>query len=276
MIEIMSAALPWWQECATCQTIEDMMLNRRQAILTGCATCAAFAGLWSSGRAASEAPSEEIHGPGYVLRYAGSIREAIMMGKRDAVLDLRSLKGKPHLWALGALAGLTGEITIADGHSLLVRVSAGSMQMIESYEGEATICVWAEVPSWQTISVPPDVRTYLELEIFVGHAGKRAGLIQAFPFVVTGKPKEIDFHVINARRDTLPGMAAHQSIQIPFAAYQSEATLVGFWSSQHEGIFTPRGSKMHVHFQSKDNKASGHVQTLELTQGEMTLRLPQA
>jgi len=223
------------------------------------------------------ASKDEIHGPGYVLRYAGSIREAIMMGKRDAVLDLRTLRGKPDLWGLGALAGLTGEVTIADGQSLLARVGTGrSIQVTEGYDGDATICVWAEVPSWQTTSVPPDIRTYSELEIFVGDAGKKAALSQAFPFVVTGQPTRIDFHVVDAKPNTLPGMPAHQAIQIPFESHQLEATLVGFWSNRHEGIFTPKGSKMHVHFQSRDNKASGHAQGVDLTQSEMTLRLPKA
>jgi len=225
--------------------------------------------------AASYASTDEIRGPGYVLRHIGSIREAIMMGKRDAVLDLRTLKGKPHLWGLGALGGLTGEVTIADGLSLLARVGSDrSIQVTEGYDGDATICVWAEVPSWQTTPVPPDIRTYSEFEIFVGDAGKKAALSQAFPFVVTGRPKQIDFHVIDAKPNTLPGMAAHQAIQIPFEAHQSGATLVGFWSSQHEGIFTPKGSKMHVHFQSKNHNASGHVQGVDLMQSEMTLRLP--
>jgi hypothetical protein len=82
--------------------------------------------------AAAYAPTDEIRGPGYVLRYAGSIREAIMTGKRDAVLDLRTLKGTSHLWGLGALGGLTGEITIADGLSLLARVGTNrSIQVTE-------------------------------------------------------------------------------------------------------------------------------------------------
>jgi len=251
------------------------MLNRRHLLLTGCATCAALASVRSLGMAAAFAPTNEIRGPGYILRYTGSIREAIMMGRRDAVLDLRTLKGRPHLWSLGALGGLSGEITIADGLSLLARVGTDhSIQVTEGYDGDATICVWAEVPSWQTTPVPPDIRSYSELETFVGHAGKKAGLSQAFPFVVTGRPKQIAFHVVDAKLDTVPGLAAHQGIQIPFEAHQSEATLVGFWSSQHEGIFTPKGSKMHVHFQSKDDKASGHVQDVDLMQSETTLRLP--
>jgi hypothetical protein len=104
-----------------------------------------------------------------------------MMGKRDAVLDLRTLKGTSHLWGLGALGGLTGEITIADGLSLLARVGTNrSIQVTESYDGDATICVWAEVPSWQTTPVPPDIRTYSELE---------AALTQGLPFRRDGTAK---------------------------------------------------------------------------------------
>jgi hypothetical protein len=52
-----------------------------------------------------------------------------------------------------------------------------------------------------------------------------------------------------------------------------EVTLVGFWSSQHQGIFTPMGTNMHAHFQTRDNKVSGHVQDLKLAQG-LKLALP--
>jgi hypothetical protein len=103
---------------------------------------------------------------------------------------------------------LTSEITIADGLSLLARVGADrSIQVTESYHGNATICVSAEVPSWQTMPGPPDIRTYSELEIFVGNAGKKAALSQAFPFVVTGKPKQVDFHVVDNKPGALPGVA---------------------------------------------------------------------
>ena len=43
--------------------------------------------------------------------------------------------------------------------------------------------MWAEVSAWQTKDLPEDVGTYPELEKFVGEAGARSGLTQAFPFV---------------------------------------------------------------------------------------------
>jgi hypothetical protein len=71
--------------------------------------------------------------------------------------------------------------------------------------------------------VPSDVRTFRDLDTFVGDAGAKAGLTQAFPFVVTGKPELIDFHIVDAKPDTPSG-----KIQIPFEVHRQEATFVGF------------------------------------------------
>ena len=83
----------------------------------------------------------------------------------------------------------------------------------------------------------------------------------------------IDFHIVNATPDTPPGMVGHQKIQIPFELHGQDVTFVGFWSNQHQGVFTPMGTNMHAHFQTLDNKISGHVQGLKLAQG-MRLGLP--
>ncbi len=200
-----------------------------------------------------------------------------MAGKRAALLDLSTLKGRPHLYGLGPLEGLVGEVTIADGRPALARVGVDHMvHVTESYDGGVPFFVWAEVPVWQAIPVPSDISSYSALEAFVGEAGKRAGLAQAFPFVVAGRPRLIEFHIVDAKSDTPSGMGAHQKIQVPFEVHRPEVKLVGFWSSKHQGIFTPMGSNMHVHFQAADNNVSGHVQDLDLTQGGATLSLPKA
>jgi acetolactate decarboxylase len=71
------------------------------------------------------------------------------------------------------------------------------------------------------------------------------------------------------------GMAALSKAQIPFLLEQREATLVGFWSREHQGIFTPSGSNMHIHFQTPDNQVSGHVEALSILADRMTLALPE-
>jgi len=255
------------------------MLTRRQwlhaGLATGCAACAALATnrLFAASAIDALAPSK-IEGPGYSLSYVGSQRQTIMTGDRAAHLDLLTLKGRSHLYGIGPIQGLTGEVTIADSRPSLARVGDDLLvHVTESYDAGVPFFVWAEVAAWQTKDLPDDVRTYPELERFVGEAGTRAGLTHAFPFVMTGRPEMIDFHVVNATPDTPPGTDAHKKIQIPFELHGQDVTFVGFWSTQHQGIFTPMGTNMHVHFQTLDNKVSGHVQGLKLAQG-MRLGLP--
>jgi acetolactate decarboxylase len=255
------------------------MLTRRHmlhtSLLTGCAVCAALAtSRLSTADAAEVVAPTKISGPGYELSFVGSQRQTIMTGDRAAHLDLRTLKGRPHLYGIGPIEGLTGEVTIADGRPSLARVGADHLvHVTESYDAGVPFFVWAEVSTWQTQVLPDDVRNYPELEKSVGEAGARAGLTQAFPFVMTGRPELIDFHIVNATPETPPGKEDHQKIQIPFDLHGQDVMFVGFWSSQHQGVFTPMGTNMHAHFQTLDNKVSGHVQGLKLAQG-MKLRLP--
>jgi alpha-acetolactate decarboxylase len=255
------------------------MLTRRHLLHTGltggCAVCAALATSRLSIADAREAVApSKISGPGYELSFVGSQRQTIMTGDRAAHLDLRTLKGRPHLYGIGPIEGLTGEVTIADSRPSLARVGADHLvHVTESYEAGVPFFVWAEVPTWQSRELPDEVHTYAELENFVGEAGARAGLTQAFPFVVTGRPELIDFHIVNAAPDTVPGMEGHKKIQMPFELLGQDVTFIGFWSSQHQGVFTPMGTNMHAHFQTLDNKVSGHVQGLKLAKG-MKLSLP--
>jgi len=255
------------------------MLTRRQFVhsgaVSGCAACAALATnqLYAASSTDAALPTQ-IDTSGYVLSFVGSQRQTILTGDRTAHLDLRTLKDRPHLYGIGPIQGLSGEVTIADSRPSLSHVGADHLiHVSESYDAGVPFFVWAEVPAWQTRGVPEEVRSYDELEKFVGEAGATAGLTQAFPFVMRGRPELINFHIVNATSDTPAGLEAHKKIQIPFELHGEDVALVGFWSGQHQGIFTPMGTNMHVHFQTPSNDVSGHVQGLKLAQG-MTLGLP--
>src|SRR5260370_17632479 len=100
------------------------MLARRQlfhtGLVTGCGVCAALATnrLFAAGAMDASAPST-IDGPGYSLSFLGSQRQTIQTSDRAAHLDLRTLKGKRHLYGIGPIQGLTGEVTIPDSRPSL-------------------------------------------------------------------------------------------------------------------------------------------------------------
>jgi alpha-acetolactate decarboxylase len=255
---------------------DPVLWTRRTLIHAGAKGCLACAAI-SLGLAPSHAArATRIDGQGYSLWFIGSQREAMMMGKRSAVLDLRTLKGRPNLYGLGPLEWLGGEITIVDGHSFVTRLNSDrSLQVTESFEAGAPFFVWAEVAAWDMISIPAGVETLQHVQSFVAEAGRQRRLTQAFPFLMSGSAETVEFHVGNSTPDTPAGMEAAMRNAVPFKLRRQPATYVGFWSNRHHGIFTHADQDIHVHLLTLDNKTSGHVDALRAGP-ELKLGLPKA
>ncbi len=258
------------------------MVTRRSILkvglgLCGCAACGAAVFDRVASKAHADAPAR-VEGSGYDLRFVGAQRETVRNGKLAAALDLRTLAKTPHLYGVGPIEQLRGEVTIADSRPALARVAPdGAVQVTESFEAGVPFFVWAEVPVWQTVPIAPEVRSFADLEAFVPHAAAAAGLDphKPLPFLIRGREDFIEFHVLNRIGDAPHRMAMHRKIQIVFELVQAEATMVGFHSAAHRGVFTPMDSAIHIHFQTADNSKSGHVQRLELGK-DLLLDLPPA
>jgi acetolactate decarboxylase len=200
-----------------------------------------------------------------------------MNGKLAAALDLKTLAGRPHLYGLGPIEELRGEVTIADTRPALARVASdGTVNVTRSFNAGVPFFVWAEVPHWVEMPIPAEVRSFEDLERFVPRAAEALGLdTKPLPFLVNGREDLIEFHILNRIGDPPLNMEEHKKIQIKFELAQVEATIVGFHSTRHRGIFTPGDSNIHIHFQTPYNGSSGHIQKLEIGRAA-TLRLPGA
>lgn len=257
------------------------MMSRRNFTKTGiavgiCATC----GLPSVGFTAEPAGDSitAFEGPGYDLWFIGAQRDTIMNGKLAAALDLSTLAGDEHLYGLGPLEQLRGEATIVDSRPALARVAAdGSVQVAESFNAGVPFFVWASIPQWRRVPIPAEIRSYADLERFVPEAAAAIGIdaAQPLPFLVGGSEELIEFHVLNRIGDPPHNMEAHKKIQVTFELEKAEAVIVGFHSTRHRGVFTPGDSNIHIHFQTPDNKQSGHIQKLQLG-ANAVLSLPTA
>jgi acetolactate decarboxylase len=260
------------------------MVQRRDILKTsltlcGCAACGAL-GIGAAGRASgarADSPTA-IGGSGYELWFIGAQRETIMNGKLAAALDLRTLAGRPHLYGLGPIEQLRGEVTIADSRPALARVAPdGTVNVAPSFDAGVPFFVWAEVPRWILRPIPAEIRSFEDLERFVPQAAIAAGLDaeKPLPFLVNGREDLIEFHILNRIGDLPHNMEEHKKIQIKFELATVEATIVGFHSTRHRGVFTPGDSNIHIHFQTPDNTKSGHIQKLEIGDGAR-LGLPAA
>jgi acetolactate decarboxylase len=125
------------------------------------------------------------------------------------------------------------------------------------------------------LSVPAEVTNLRQLEAYVGDAGKRNGLTQAFPFLLTGAAASVSFHVGAGTPDTPPGMESIMQSAVSSTLRGQPAIYVGFWSNRHRGVFTHMDQDIHVHLQTLDNRISGHVDALDID-GRMQLALPKS
>jgi acetolactate decarboxylase len=198
-----------------------------------------------------------------------------MVRRRDL---LKASLSVPHLYGLVPIEQLRGEVTIADSRPASARVgSDGMVNVTGSFDAGVPFFVWAEVPQWIRMPIPASVRSFEDLARFVPLAAETAGrdAKQPLPFLVTGQEDVIELHILNRIGDPPHNIEEHKKIQIVFELARVEATIVGFHSTRHRGIFTPGDSNIHTHFQTPDNDKSGHIQKIEIGNGA-TLSLPAA
>ena len=243
------------------------MVRRRDLLkaslsVSGCGTCGALGIGMSGGSARADGPTAT-SGAGYELWFIGAQRETIMNGKLAVALDLKTLAGRPHLYGLGPIEQLRGEVTIADSRPALARIAPdGTVNVTGSFDAGVPFFVWAEVPQWIKMPIPVEVRSCEDLERFLPRAAEAIGLDaeKPLPFLVSGREDLIEFHILNRIGDPPHDMEEQKKIQIVFDLAWVEATIVGFHSTRHRRVFTPGDSNMHIHFQTPDNSNSGHTE----------------
>jgi acetolactate decarboxylase len=256
------------------------MLSRRAMIrasvgLCSCGACAAT-GL-ANFTAPARAEPTPIAGPGYDMRFVGSQRDTIASGRIGALIDMRTLANTPHLYAIGPIERLRGEVTVIDSRPSMSRVGPNrSILVAENFETGAPFLVWAEVPAWRTLPIPAQVRSFTDLEAFVPRAAETVGLDpqRPVPFLLSGQEDLIEFHILN-QGDEPYNPAKIKDIQFPFDVARADATIVGFYSLSHHGIFTTMDSTIHIHFQTMKNDMSGHIHAIEIG-ADAVLSLPRA
>jgi acetolactate decarboxylase len=250
-----------------------MAVSRRRFI-TGCAACAAMM------RAGASPPNanpiwQSIKGPGFTLNYVGQMREVIMSGNRAGKLSVHDLNKSGHPYGLGPIAELQGEVTMVDGRIIVSAVDRqGKVRVSEVPDVSVPFFVWADVASWDAtppLAAAPDLTTLAE---HIGKAGARAYLGDAFPFLISGKFTRLAYHIVHGRPGAPAGMEEHRKMQVPFEIENATATLVGFWSNRHHGVFTHANSNVHIHFVSEDLSTSGHLEDASAEGGQLVLQLP--
>src|SRR5438445_11675643 len=82
-------------------------------------------------------------------------------------VELGRSKWEPHLYALGPLAGLKGEVTVSDGQVFVSKANGKKPVVTIEPHVKSVFMVYASVPSWRSVDIPESVRNEKDLATFV-------------------------------------------------------------------------------------------------------------
>ncbi|OMP30527.1 acetolactate decarboxylase [Mangrovimonas sp. DI 80] len=201
-----------------------------------------------------------------------AMKNVMWDGALDGAILLDTIANKNGLYGLGPKSFLTGELTIFDGHSYVSKVTSDSTMVVEeSYNVSAPFFVHANIQEWETIELPTSLKTLTQLELFIDSNTK--AFKRPFTFKMRGKASKATIHIQNLPEGSKVSSPkeAHQG-QVNYPLENETVDIVGFFSTEHQGIFTHHDSFMHMHLITQDRKKMGHLDDIEIE--NMVLYLP--
>jgi hypothetical protein len=171
------------------------------------------------------------------------------MGNTQPRVALSDVVSKPGAIAVGALAGLGGEITIIYGDVWVARSMAGDAVVTGPavHRGDrATLLTVAHVSRWVDVPLPNGASSD-ELDAVIANAARSAGVdtTKPFPFIIEGNLLHVEAHVI-AGSCPIANPNGEQPWRLSRPA-SAPGLLVGFYAEGAEGVMTHHGSPLHAH-----------------------------
>ena len=208
------------------------------------------------------------------VRSTGAMHKMMMSGDNSGKLDISAIKSR-NLYGVGPLEGLKGEITILDGKPYIGTVSSSGKPVVQKkWTESAVFFVHAESRNWKTMKVDGGIGSKKELDKFIADALKLYSIDKEEKaiFKVRAKARSLAYHIMNLKSEARISHQSHRSAKVMYELEGSNIEIVGFWAPKKMmGVYSHMGDRTHLHFVSKDEKHSGHIDSLSLEPGSEIL-----
>jgi acetolactate decarboxylase len=209
------------------------------------------------------------------VKVSGAMRNVMWEGKLGGTVDLDTIQEKKHLYGIGPVEYLTGEILIIDGHSYTASVATDTSMMIkETFKTKAPFFVYANVSSWNEYTLKKGIKTAGQLEDFLLKSYEASGA-QPFVFKIKAYVDSAIIHLVNLPKGTVVKSPddAHMGKK-QYKIKNTEVEIAGFFSTGHKGVFTHHDSFIHMHLITADKKMMGHLDSVQFADNMFRLYLP--
>lgn len=209
------------------------------------------------------------------VKISGAMRNVMRKGELFATIDLDSLADKSHLYGMGPVEYLTGELTVINGRSFKSTIlSNGEMKVEETFNVKAPFFGYTQINSWKEIALPDSVHTIVQLENFLN--ATTTDRSRPYFFKLEGKISLAKIHVVNLPKGSKVSSPEEAHVgQAVFSIKNKNADVIGFFSTQHQTIFTHHSTFVHMHLITKDLLQMGHVDDLTIDSKRVKLFLPE-
>ncbi len=206
-----------------------------------------------------------------------SAMKKVMTGEDlSAHLNWNSIPRK-HLFAVAPLGRVQGEVSVIDGKMYSSQVdSTNEISINNDWNIQSPFAVYATVSEWETFEIDKPIQSEDELQTLIEQLASENGydLSTAFPFRVLGTFSTIDYHIISKPIEEIEhNHELHKKAKKHFHLKNTTGELLGFYSQNHEGIFTHKGHFIHTHFIDEERKNMGHLEKLIIA-SEIKILLP--
>lgn len=215
------------------------------------------------------------------VQHFGPMREVMREGETQSRVRLSDAIAKPHAFAVGALEGLAGEVTIIDGEVWVSRVASDGTLSITGPQpagnDAATLMSISYVTKWHATRIKSACAGH-ELELLIEEFARSVGIDtnKPFPFKIEGELKNLNLHVINGYCPiaTDPATQAKKPWRNPDFEFAS-VTIVGFYAPNAVAVMTHHGTAIHAHAigEADGNQIMGHIDDMTV-EPSMTLFVP--
>jgi acetolactate decarboxylase len=205
---------------------------------------------------------------------SGAMKNVMWKGELSGTIDCDTISGKTHLYGVGPVEYLTGEILIIGGVAYKSSVLTDSTMRIEqTFRLKAPFFVYTHVARWQEHPLPDSIRTIPQLETYLDMTTKKAR--RPFAFLLSGQVDSAAIHIVNLPKGTIVHSPddAHRGETVYHLVHRT-ADIVGFFSTEHQGIFTHHDTYLHMHLITGDKTAMGHLDRVSFSAGKIKLYLP--
>jgi len=196
-------------------------------------------------------------------------------GKATDPISLQRFTGLESLYAVGPLENARGEVSIYDSAALISEVRDGLVRVSIDLGRRAAFLVYAIVENWRRTTVRRGIAGEQQLGDQLLRFAVESGIDvdQPFPFLLQCHMAQATFHILCNQSDGEYNPHLHEKAKVRLPIADKSVEIVGFYSRQHRGVFTPRDSDFHMHVRTLDNQLSGHLESFSFSQG-MVLYLP--